>query len=275
MRFKNPFSSEAELAQLVREALELCGWEVHPERYGWDLFAVAREVCGLLPGDQLGCECKLDAGTAAGYASLLRQTVPAGRGSWYWPSLRRPEPRVPPRSRGPHYRLAVSPRVANRQLLEDWGVVVICPASRVFPGGDRYGEPTGWAAYDIEHLADRLTHGGVDAGAARHSPDEHYPEPEVRVEVEAGVPSPRSVSTWKVVAVRLMLRLRDGELLTSKDLGGHTKRFRDFNWIEWTGQKDGRLHLYGPGKGTRNFPPPDEQWPEIADALRQAEEGRK
>lgn len=80
----------------------------------------------------------------------------------------------------------------------------------------------------------------------------HYPKrpwyPEVPVEMEAGTPSPRSVTKWKVTAVRLCLHgIRRG-FLTAADFnafGISMGRWVQQGWIEDTGTKDGKLKKYG------------------------------
>jgi len=79
----------------------------------------------------------------------------------------------------------------------------------------------------------------------------HYPKrpwyPEVPVEMEAGVPSPRSVTKWKVTAVRLCLHgLRRGYVTSADfgDFGISMGRWVDAGWIQDTGTKEGKLKKY-------------------------------
>jgi hypothetical protein len=79
----------------------------------------------------------------------------------------------------------------------------------------------------------------------------HYPKrpwyPAVPVEMEAGVPSPRSVTKWKMTAVRLCLHGVQRGYLTAADFGDFgisIRRWVDQGWIQDTGLKEGKLKKY-------------------------------
>lgn len=267
-RFRNPFTTEAEIAAVVREALESLGWTVYPEACGWDLFAVHRAgLSPVKPGDTMGIECKLDAGTASGLDSLLRQSLPL--------PFRHAGPRgrqsydffAPPH--GPHFRAVASARIAGREAFRGLGVatweLATCPV--VWRGYEQRYE--GWQRLDPYQAEAKLRHPGT-----RVEPVKPPTPPEIVIDVPAGVPSPQTSSAWKIKAVRLMLRLRDGERLTSADfdeVGVNVSRFRSMKWAVPTGEMDGRRQVLAAGDGYDWSEPPDRRWPEIAEALRAKE----
>src|SRR5690606_167835 len=51
----------------------------------------------------------------------------------------------------------------------------------------------------------------------------------IDVEIPAGVPSPRTISPWKLAAARLCIRLRAGEVLTRADFASAGVRVD--NWV--------------------------------------------
>lgn len=90
--------------------------------------------------------------------------------------------------------------------------------------------------------------------------------PEVEIIVPAGVPSPRTVSPWKMGAVKLCARLRAGEELTRKDfadLGIRLDKWVQVRWIDRVpGSKPARYTMHGQGARL-----PDVGYPEIVAAL--------
>lgn len=291
MRFRNPWSTEAEIAALTRESLESLGWEVHPECGGWDLLAVATKEVevpwygDLRVGDVLGVECKLDAGTVAGLESLLRQTL------WMpiqdcqvaipWRAPGDPEPDPPvidflrPRS-GPHFRAIVAARIAGGETWRGMGVLAIEAAAKTWNREGWEPIPTGWRRRTVDEIAERLSAGWGCNNLPRRQPQRTPKVPKVVVDVPAGVPSPQTSSPWKVSAVEVMLKLRAGELMTSKqirEMGIDHRRLRQMDWIEDSGERDGRAYLWrAADPGQCDPPPPDLQWPEIATALRKKQE---
>lgn len=246
-RFRNPFRSEQEVAALVRQRLEVLGWIVHPECCGWDLLAVSETVPGVFRGDLLGVECKLDAGTASGYASVLRQALPA------WVDPRRPYGQPP---RGPHYRAVASPRFADVTPFHVFGIAAWKLARC------RHDLRTGSWTWEIE------PEHSLPLGT-RFLPDQPPLPPEIVIDVPAGVPSPQTSSRWKIAAVRMMLRLRDGGAtchdFRAADLAFST--FRQRGWIQDSGRKVGRAVVWIADDGRPGDPPPDQKWPQIVAAL--------
>ena len=91
-------------------------------------------------------------------------------------------------------------------------------------------------------------------------------KPPLAVEQQAGLPAPRSVSHWKVDAVRIALRLRAGAELRSTDFAGAVKpaTFVQRRWMRPL-RKEGRVTVYGLGVCADTAP--DVLYPEIVAAL--------
>ncbi|MEO1368072.1 MAG: hypothetical protein AAFX50_12930 [Acidobacteriota bacterium] len=243
-RFENPWSSEEELADHVRAGLEAAGWRVYPETYGFDLFAYAvnppQWLHGVKSGDTLAIECKLDAGTARGFAGLARQIAP---------SRSNIESRT-----GPHWRMAVSARIADAGLFEQLGVVPVELREKSLAQNPR---PLFWRFF----------------GSYRFESELAPEEPELLIDVPAGVPSPRSSGLWKINAVRLALRLRAGEVMTTAEIEAQGVSFgRARFMLEDSGRRRGRAYLWRMAD-VDGFAF-DDRWPEIRDALRAKDKER-
>lgn len=275
-RFKNPFSAESQVAELVRAALETNGWVVHPESCGWDLLAVAtdrvKKMWDRQPtvGDTLGVETKLDAGTATGIASLMGQALVDIRSQAQrragWASSRRQGVSfdyLAPEA-GPNWRAIAAPRIAgpwSKLGIAAWEV-------SVFGVGSDETRRQPWRRMTVGEAAKRCHL----FEALRFSPDRPAAPPELVIDVPAGVPSPQTSSKWKIAAVGMCLRLRAGENITSRDFeaaGVNIQRFREKGWIVDRGFRSGRFILWSYPEGNNVFreKPPDQQWPDIAARL--------
>lgn len=90
--------------------------------------------------------------------------------------------------------------------------------------------------------------------------------PEVRVETPAGVPSPRSVTKWKLAAVRICMKAEDRGFLTAADFSEYNvdmRRWRDY-WLEKIPTERGPQRY----KLNDNPTAPHRMYPEIMAALR-------
>jgi hypothetical protein len=299
LRFRNPWDSEAEIADATRAALESLGWEVHPECGGWDLLAVARKVKvpwygDLRPGDTLGIECKLDAGTVTGLESLLRQTLWSPVGDLPFDKVGTgldrqqardkgealPSPPVVDFMRpmgGPHFRAVVAARISGLETWKDQCVLTVTAAIREshYDAGTGVRVIDGWRRLTAEEFSRSLDPAWGSTMLPRREPQSPPRVPKVVVDVPAGVPSPQTSSPWKVAAVEVMLKLRAGEPMTSAEIqamGINPRRLIDTGCIVDSGQRRGRAYLWTAGDGHapygREGVPPDLRWPEIAEALR-------
>ena len=280
MRFKNPWSTEEEIAAATREALEMLGWTVHPESCGWDLFAIAGESVEvpsygrIEPGDTLGIECKLDAGTAAGVSSLLRQALwkPTDHVTGDYETQPPVDFLRPPS--GPHFRAVVSARRSAGEIWRNHGILaVVCATSEIeYKGFNPVQQP--WRRLTVDELSRRFSPAWGSPGLPRLQPVKVPKAPRIVVDVPAGVPSPQTSSKWKIAAVEATLALRAGSLTTKEieAFGVSFSLFRANGWLKDTGRRQGRAYLWTVGSPQTGFPKfeprlPDEQWPEIAKAL--------
>lgn len=241
--FKNPYADESEMVTALAHAAKSAGWLAYPETSGFDLLLVATDkvqAAGIRAGDQLGVE-----GKRAGNLRLLVQAMPKTRSD-----------------SGPNFHVALVPRATSdfKDLAKELGILVIEACVRKWNN-----------AYTREWVKSDFT------GALSFFPPlyrQYYEKPlwspEVEVWTPPGVKSPKSVSPWKVKAVKLCLLAEQKGFLTSAD-------FRDAKvsmtlwrkrWIEATDKRAGRFTKYRLRTDYPHDPPPHLKYPEIAEALR-------
>lgn len=100
----------------------------------------------------------------------------------------------------------------------------------------------------------------------RHHYDKKLWYPEVQIDTPAGVPSPRSVTKWKLTAVKLCLFGLDKGYVTASDFqsfGISNQRWIAEGWIEDTGEREMRMRKY---RITNRAP--HVMFPEVTAALR-------
>ena len=173
--------NETELCESFREELEQCGCVVHAETSGFDMLVIGPN------GIQIGVEAKTRPNV-----DVLAQALDRD----YWPGHA---------LKGPDYRSVLVPRCGARFR-------AVASALRVVvwrAGTSRYGLNNILSAMadPFSLLAKKMAW--------------TYPVPcwvpELDFKLRAGVPSPRSVTPWKIKAVKLCLRLRDKGYVTSLD----------------------------------------------------------
>lgn len=186
--------TEAELCDLLAVAATRSGlWEVYPEVDGWDLLLVlTRDYYGALyrgapravgnarpAGYQIGVEAKLRASAAVLYEALVRSE----------------------RHHRPDECAVLVPR-AGRAFVSLAGRLEL----RVFNAQP----PNPWPAYDGESIVPSRT-------ATTREPAQRLELPAVALVGSGGQPSPRTMSAWRVGALRLLLRLEERGELWSAD----------------------------------------------------------
>lgn len=227
----SPKRTEADLCSAFIDALEP-GWTVYPETAGWDILlaleqrrpSTATEARAekwthrcthpLEPGTQLGIEAKL-----RGNCTVLRQALPG----LSWCDI--------DEQPGPDFRAVLVPRASP-----DFGTIAAALGLIVIEGEPGRNAHLGPVA---GHLESMLRHRPVWDHSRRHK------LPEVVPDVPAGVPSPSTLSRWKIQAVRLCVLLRDRGFLTHVDFKQHgvsTTRWYH-NWIV-KGDKVGRIQRW-------------------------------
>lgn len=234
--------------------MRACGFRAVPEACGHDLLLVAGErtrdaargrwsaALDVEPGDVIAVEGKLRP-----TAAVLRQALP------------------------PHRRRDSSGRASPAAdfyavLVPEWdadfgevaAALDVCVAVMGAPtrwsfGGERPPEILRWA------FPDR-------ARVVGHPP---LPVPDLDVDMDAGRPSPRALTPWKIAAVRLCLLGLSRELTEADFASGPVRKrtFVDRDWIRLV-RREGRAGVYAlTDRETR----PDLAYPEIVDALRRRE----
>lgn len=246
-----PFRTEEELCAAFAPVARAAGWDVHSEVNGTDMLLVATATCSteqleargtgapgrcvVAPGTQLVVEAKL-----RGNFDVLVQALP-------------PDPY---RRNAADFYAALVPTAPSgfRAVASRCGVNTI-EAAR----WDGWNEK--WV---LNPQLDFLNYRHV-----RTPGQKPRWVPPVLVEAPAGQPSPRSLTPWKLAAVRLCLEFEGRDIHASdfKAAGIDMKRWRDHGWLVNTGRKAGRKATYrlcGPDHTPKR---PDMDYPEIAAAL--------
>lgn len=227
----DPFKSEALLCDVFIEKARAEGLVCHPEASGWDLLIVDPES-----GEQAGVEAKLRPNV-----HVLYQATRAIE--------HRPGPAV-------HAVLVPSATEAFSWVAEELRVVVV-EGWRLVPEETRHAwrDPIGVRSALFDRTP-RWTH------------SEPAWEPEVEVIQSAGVPGPRTITPWKIAAVKLCMKLRAEGSVRRRDvlddpvLKGSWSLWSQ-RWLVPVG-RDGRETIYGPRPGAEL---PDEMYPRLAEAL--------
>jgi hypothetical protein len=221
--------TEADLCRRFIDDLE-DGWTVYPETCGWDMLLVLekpRELSvpeqrvwqhsrdlPLAPGTQLGIEAKLRCN-----CTVLRQALP-----------RRMYTDVEDTT-GPDFRAVLVPKVSGdfATVARHLDLVVL----EGEPHPERYRGP------DAKRLEQLLRH----ARAWPHM--KQYELPEIVPRCEAGVPSPSTLSRWKVAAIKLCLRLRANGFVTRSDFNelGLSTSIWYHRWVV-KGERVGRVQRW-------------------------------
>lgn len=234
------FVSEAALCDALAAAVRAAGWRWYPETSGWDAIAV-------LPDEtQVGVQAKLRANV-----DVLAQCIPD------------PAARTHPRLRpGVDVRAVLVPDAepAFRRLATALRVVVL--RGRVVRGDD-----SEWYGYDGVRQAETVSGASylarVVADAPRHEYSQREWLPPFEPDLPAGVPSPRSVTPWRLAAARLCAEIRAGLTPTAKDLAERGMALS--RWRTWLDPIEGtRPRRYTLRKGTYL---PDTEWPEVSKGL--------
>jgi hypothetical protein len=247
MRFRNPYKDENEMMEAFGAHARAEGWLVFPETSGFDMLLVATDrvhALGVQPGDQVGVE-----GKRACNMRVLVQAMPKNTGA------------------GPHYHLVVVPRLDPdfAELARTVGIMAVAAANR------DWGRSRGlWVKSDFRFDLK------IFPTFYRQYYEEPCWHPEVEIWVPSGVASPKTISPWKVKAVRLCMVARRQGFLTSDDFRQHSISmgvWRTRRWLIPTGEKKGRLTKYVLNELKYPYdPPPHLKYPEILEALSAAED---
>lgn len=233
-RFKNPYKLESELCDILIKHAKQNGWRIFPETSGWDIL--------LVKDIQIGIQAKLkDNIDVLSQAIEGKQSININA-KWI--------------NAAPHIRAVLVPRASRefRNVATGLGILVVEGLiSRRDISGKKY-----WAK-EIK---------GLDKFDKRHLT---YPSklcwiPDIEINVPAGVKSPRSITEWKVKAVKLCLKLNKKGYLTSKDFQDEKMSITiwKIKWLLASDKKDGKLIQY---IKKPNAVLPDGLYPEITMAF--------
>ena len=208
LRPKRPVR-EQDLCELLSACARELEWTVYPEQGGWDV------LLALPDGSQVGVQAKLRPNL-----DVLAQTI-----------VGRPTTRQRRRRTGvPDVRAVLVPFTTRSftRVADELEVLVLC-------GDFLAGRSKEGAAY-LRDEVDR---------APRIAPFERVWLPPFVPTHAAGVPSPRTVSPWRVEAARLCAKIREGEGATAKELAAHGMTLS--TWLRWLAPVPGtRPRVYRP-----------------------------
>ena len=226
-KFKNPYKLESELCDVLIKYARKNGWKIYPETSGWDLL--------LVNNIQLGIQAKLkDNIDVLAQAIDGRQTDPS-----------------------PNVRAVLVPRASSefRKIANALGIFII--------EGLVYKRGVSGRRYWAKEIKTELTK--YTKNHLRH-PKKLCWIPDVEINVPAGVKSPKSITEWKVNAVKLCFKLNKKGFLTSKDFQEAKLSITiwKIKWLIDSGKKDGKLTKYVKNPDAIL---PDELYPEISRAF--------
>jgi len=239
MSMKHDYASESELCKTFVPYAKSMGWRVFPETSNHDLLLVATaavKTINAVPGDQIGVQAKLKDNI-----EVLCQAMPKE-----WDAV------------GPHYHAVLVPVASEgfRKIARRLGLLIF-QGTKAGP----YAKSPPRRSVDKELFYLPITRKHYYSKADWH--------PEVELWTPPGVPSPSSVTPWKVSAVRLCIEAERKGYLTSDDFRKRSVsmgRWVRFGWVVDSGEKIGRGKKYILGTNPHD-PPPHKRWPEIAAQL--------
>lgn len=225
--------TEAELCDLFAEAARADGWDVYPEVRGWDLLLVWRGAGRSMPAK------------SSRFHEDLYAAVPAG---WQFG--------IDAKMRA---NVEVLDQAASRMGAKrrpDAGAVLVPTHSGSF---ESLARRLGLAVFDLRNCADRKDRYGwererrpISPISIRAIPPETrtgpVPLPPVPLVGSGGHASPRSLTPWRVAALRLCILLEQQGHLTGADFKAHGVDRR--TWLEqrWlVAEGSGRPARYLPG----------------------------
>lgn len=178
---------EADLCSEFKTIIEKVGGVAYAETAGFDMLVVGPD------GLQIGVEAKLRANV-----DVLAQVLNGDS----WPGR--------PRRAGPDYRAVLVPKCSEAfQIVARELHIWVFDLSRANRSGN-----TDLINFDLMFFGD------FDSYIHDHYAWQYNKPcwvPPTDFEVPAGVPSPRSVTPWKIGAVRLCMKLREQGYVTSRD----------------------------------------------------------
>lgn len=233
IRFVNPYNKESELCDALIKVAKEQGYHIYPETSNWDIIIV-KDI-------QIGIQAKLKDNMDV-LAQAIEGVQPVGVNiKWSYPA--------------PHIRAVLVPHASKefKKIASVLGVFVIEGA--VF---NRYGKIREWIK-EISKLD------GYNKNCLTF-PKKLCWIPEVEIDVPAGVSSPKTITKWKLAAVKLCLLLNEKGFLTSVDFKSINMSMTLWKQKKWLipADKIGKLIKYVRNK---KIELPDQLYPEIVEAL--------
>lgn len=246
------YKTEVELCTEYAEWVRAHGFKVYPETSGWDLLLVATEKHGpVVVGDQIGVQAKLRANL-----EVLEQA-----------SRDDPEFTVYANARGPNWRVVLVPDYSGafHEVARRLKLVVVAPRHS-------FGTPMGFAPHaQYFHVE------------SRRMPAKPEWVPDVEMWTPPGAPSPRSLTKWKLAALRLCALAERRGYLTKADFAA--AKVSMSRWVAAKGPKGANTWIRGYrvdcGDGTTEYrytllpAAPHTQYPEEYAAVLAAEKATK
>lgn len=239
---KSKFKTESEMCAAFQRQMKACGWRVFPETSGFDILLVAGSTARwgatwkkqlVEEGLQIGVEAKLRPNI-----KVLYQSLPMRHGA---------------RS-GPDFHMVLTPTHSSEfvAVAGRLGILVasITPEIR-FKGDNDLRMPPLFPF-------------------ARCLYSEPCWVPGVEVEMSAGAASPRTISPWKLKAVRFCIEAEKRDFVTASDFaeaGLSASTFVRQRWFVVCG-KIGRYNRYQLNRDAADAP--HRRFPEVAAAIRAA-----
>ena len=242
-RYVNPYGSEEELCAEFRAEAEKRGWAVYPEAHG-DLFLVSGPNCTTR--NALDRRCELPEGVQVVVEAKMRGNVQL---------LRQIADHTDRRMRQPALVIALVPKVDSdfRRVALRLGAVAIDGARKSWDRHETWVRHVDlrFLAVDVDRIPGNLA------------------VPDLKLDVPAGVASPKRWTPWKEQAVRFCMEFDGKPVMTSsfRDIGMSMTIWRSKGWIRQVG-KDGRRVVY---ELTEAEDRPDRAFPEIVEAIRRGE----
>lgn len=227
------FEKEADLCASFAESAKTQGFKVYPETSGWDLLLVSERE------SRIGRYTVVKKGDVLGVQAKLR------------PSLEVLAQSIPRHlnSAGPDFILMAVPRTSSafRTVAQALRIDVVAPYTYGF-GGD--------ARWDVRPVN-------------RHYFLEKPWYPDLEVSMPAGTPAPKSLTKWKIAAIRLCLYAETVPHITILDFerfGVSPHRWIEGGWVEQLpgeGKRKERKYVL-----SKSDDLPHRRNPEITEALR-------
>ncbi len=209
------YATESDLCIGFAEYAKTIGWKVYPETSGADLLLVATaevRTRGCRPGDQVAIQAKLRANV-----EVLYQALPKMRST-----------------KGPNFTAVLVPRCTHDFRAVAQNLSIITLTAYTYRRSSHFTRDPGFGFLQIN-----ATH--------RHEYGEPLWVPDAEVWTTPGVKNPKSITPWKMKAIRLCVKAKSqGYLLASdfREVGMSMTTWRREKWLKDSGLRIGKQTRY-------------------------------